>query len=440
MQKPLVSIVRYEKPLESIREAVDLAGGFGNLSAKHKVFIKPNIVFWTRAVEFPKWGVITTTRVLHDIIVLLKEIGVDDITIGEGSVVFDPKDRETQRHAYESLGYFELEKRYGVKLINVFERKFKEVDLGDGVALKFNADFLDSDFLINLPVMKTHAQTVVSLGIKCLKGLIDINSRKKCHSPDEQRDLHFKVSKLADAAPPSFTLIDGIYTNERGPGFDGTVRRSNLLVASQDVFSADKVAARILGYETAEVPHLSHFAQAKGRTRDLSDLEIAGPNLDELNLGLKYSFPYTPDDSLPLPMAKMGIKGVSYRKYDLTMCTYCSLLTGAILTSIAFAWKGVPWDDVEILTGKMMKPTPGRRHTILIGKCIYQLNKNDPSITNMHAVKTCPPAPTEIVKALHEAGIMVDPGLILELEKSPGILMKKYKDNPDFSETFFRLE
>ena len=39
---------------------------------------------------------------------------------------------------------------------------------------------LESDFLVNIPVLKTHVQTVVSLGIKNIKGLIDIESRKKC--------------------------------------------------------------------------------------------------------------------------------------------------------------------------------------------------------------------------------------------------------------------
>ena len=101
-------------------------------------------------------------------------------------------------------------------------------------------------------------QTVVSLGIKNLKGLIDVNSRRKCHSVDPEKNLDFMVSKLADRLPPSLTLLDGIFTNERGPAFDGRIRRSNILVASQDVFTADRVGARILGYGPSEVPHLAH--------------------------------------------------------------------------------------------------------------------------------------------------------------------------------------
>jgi uncharacterized protein (DUF362 family) len=112
-----------------VRRAVDLSGGLDHLPSKAKVFIKPNVVFWTRKVDFPKWGVITTSRVIEDMVVLLKERGVDDIVIGEGIVQHDPKDKETPLHAFETLGYNALNRRYGVTCVNIFERPFEKVDL-----------------------------------------------------------------------------------------------------------------------------------------------------------------------------------------------------------------------------------------------------------------------------------------------------------------------
>ncbi len=56
-----------------------------------------------------------------------------------------PKDFETPAHAFQTLGYDVLQKKYGVKYLNVFERPFEKVDLGDGVELKFNQDILHSD-------------------------------------------------------------------------------------------------------------------------------------------------------------------------------------------------------------------------------------------------------------------------------------------------------
>ena len=275
MKKYKVAVVKYEKPIESVRKAVELSEGLDHLPERAKVFVKPNIAFWTRAVAFPKWGVITTSRIIEDMIILLKERGIDDITIGEGMVTLNPKDTQTPAHAFETLGYGILKQKYGIKFINIFQRPFEKVDLGDGVQVNFNTDILNSDFVVDLPVMKAHNQTVVSLGIKNLKGMIDIPSRKRCHNMTPGKDLHFWVAKLADKMPPMLTLLDGIYTNERGPGPDGRMHRSNLLVASADVLAADLVGAKLLGYTPEQVPHLVNAAHNRKRTHDLSDIVVA---------------------------------------------------------------------------------------------------------------------------------------------------------------------
>jgi uncharacterized protein (DUF362 family) len=441
MNKSKVAIVRYEKPLESVRKAVDLSEGLDRLPSGAKVFIKPNIVFWTRVVPFPKWGVITTSRVVEDMVVLLKERGIDDITIGEGTVTMNPKDKETPAHAFETLGYGVLKKRFGVKYINVFERPFEEVDLGEGVTLKFNTDILQSDFVVDLPVLKTHNQTVVSLAIKNLKGVININSRKKCHSADPEKDLNYMVARLFHGLPPVFALLDGIYTNERGPSFDGRIRRSNVLVASSDILSADMAGAKVLGYSPSEVPYLVNAARNCGRPLDLSDVELVGESPENFGARHEYDFVYSENENgtMPLPLAKQGIKGLTYQKYDLSMCTYCSGINGLILTAIRNAWKGQPWEDVEVLTGKMMKPTPGMKKTILVGKCMYQANKDNPDIQEMIPIKGCPPKTEDIVKALHKAGIEVNAALFENFDQLPGFFMQRYEGKPDFDETFFRI-
>jgi uncharacterized protein (DUF362 family) len=442
MRKYNVAVVKYEKPTESVRSAVEMSGGLDHLPAQARVFIKPNIVFWTRAVAFPKWGVLTTSRVVEDIIILLKERGIDDITVGEGSVSMYRKGSATAAHAFETLGYGVLKQKYGIKYINVFERPFEKVDLGDGVVLSFNTDIFDSDFVVDLPVMKAHNQTVVSLGIKNLKGLIDIPSRKRCHTMTPGKDLHFWVAKLADKMPPMFTLLDGIYTNERGPGLDGRMHRSNLLVASSDVLAADLVGAKLLGHEPQNVPHLVHAAHNRKRSHDLSDIEILGEDIEGMCRYHEYDFAYseTKDGILPVPMAKQGLKGVFYRKYDLSMCTYCSGVNGLMVSAIRYAWKGEAWDDVEILTGKSMAPTPGRKKTILMGKCMYQAHKDNPDIREMIAVKGCPPSPRSMLKALHQAGIDADPNMFEHWDELPGLFFSRYKNRPEFDESFFQVK
>jgi uncharacterized protein (DUF362 family) len=439
MNKFLVSIVRYDKPQESVRKAVELARGLDHLPARARVFIKPNIVFWTRAVNFPKYGMITTSRVVEDIVVLLKERGVEEILISDGTVFRDPKDTASQEHAFETLGYGVLKQHYGVKAINIWKRPFKKIDLGDGVLLNFNPDILDADFVVDLPVLKTHSMTTVSLGIKNLKGMIDIASRKKCHSTDPVRNLHFMIARLADRMPPMLTLLDGIYTAERGPGIDGRMHRSNLLVASADVLSADMVGARVLGYGPEQVPHLARAARNHGRPLTLADIEVVGESIEAVSRPHAFDFPYTEDNTLPLPLAKLGIKGLSYPKFDLTMCTYCSGITGTILGAIAKAWQGNAWDDVEVLTGKMMQPTPGRKKTILLGKCMVKAHRHNPAIQEMIAVSGCPPDPQSVKEALLQAGIPIDPAIFDHIDCMPAMFLKRYEGRPEFDESFFRI-
>ena len=438
-QKSLVSIVKYQNPLESVRKAVELCRGLDDLPHKARVFIKPNIVFWTRETNFPKYGVITTSRIVEDMVVVLKERGVDDILIGEGTVLSNPKAFDDQEHAFETLGYGVLKKRYGVRPVNIWKRPFIKVDLGEGVILKFNADILGSDFVVDLPVLKTHSMTVVSLGIKNLKGMIDIASRKKCHSATPQKDLHFRVARLADRMPPMFTLLDGIYTSERGPNIDGTMHRSNLLVASADVLSADMVGARVLGHNPGNVPHLVHAARNRKRPVDLSDITVVGEPIDRVASLHQYDFAYTRDNNLPLTIAEMGVKGLSYYKYDLSLCTYCSGLMRTIFYAIAKAWQGEPWDDVEVLSGKIMQPRPGMKKTILFGKCMCQAHKGNPDLREVIAINGCPPKPDSIFKAFRQAGINVDPKIFENIRKLPGNFLKRFEGRPEFNEMHFKV-
>ncbi|MFX1503195.1 MAG: DUF362 domain-containing protein [Promethearchaeota archaeon] len=440
MSKSIVSIVKYEKPLDSVRKAIELANGFEHLPSKARVFIKPNIVYWNRHCAIPKWGVITTSRVIEDVIKLLKEKEIDDITIGEGIVSEDPKDKETANDAFEKLGYNLLKDRYGIKIYNIFDRPFEKIELTEGLTAKMNSDMIHSDFLIDIPVLKTHAQCVVSLGIKNLKGLISIPSRKKFHSADPVRNLHFNVAQLANKAPPSLVIIDGIYTLERGPAFDGKAHRNNILVASKDIFAADVVGANLLDIDPSAVPHLVQAAKHRNRPIDLSDVDILGEKIEDLATPHEWDYIYSNNNTLPLPYQKAGISGIKYHKYDESMCTYCSGLNGILLSSIKTAWKGEPFDNVEILTGKVMKPTPGMNKTILVGQCIYNANKDDPNINEMIPVKGCPPSIEDVQIALKKAGIKVPLYFFKNLDKAPLLFMGRYQNNPEFEESFFQIK
>lgn len=131
-----------------------------------------------------------------------------------------------------------------------------------------------------------------------------------------------------------------------------------------------------------------------------------------------------------------GLQALSCPKYNLSMCTYCSALNGIILFAIAQAWKGEPWDNVEVLTGKIMRLTPEKKKTILIGKRMYDANRDHPHIKEMIGVKGCPPSSKAVVKALHQAGIEVNPIIFENLDKAPGFFMGNMKVNRSLKSHF----
>jgi uncharacterized protein (DUF362 family) len=442
MTKYQVSLVKYKKPKESVQKVVEMINGLEDVSKDAQIFIKPNVVYWNRNCDFPKWGMLTTSRVVNDMVVLLKEKGFEDIIIGEGVIGEDPKDMETAKDAFEKLGYYKLKEKYNIKVYNAFQRSYEKIQLTENLSARMSADMLQSDFLINLPVLKTHAQCKVSLGIKNIKGLISIPSRKKFHSADPNFDLHYNVAQLANKIPPCLTILDGIYTLERGPAMDGKAHRSNILVASRDILSVDIVGSNLLGINPSEVPYIVQTAEDRDRTVDLSHIEVVGEKIEDLAEPHEWDYIYKENDTLPLPYAKAGISGIKYRKYDESMCTFCSFYNGIVLTAIKTAWKtrdGKPFDSIEVLTGKNMEPSEGMNKTILFGQCQYVKNRDHPNINELIAIKGCPPSVDDIQDALKKAGIRVPSYFFKNIDKAPLLFMQKYKGNPEFKEDFYKI-
>ncbi len=78
-----VAIVKYQEGLDSLKHATNLVGGFQGFSAASKVVIKPNFVLWHEGGKFPKYGVLTTARLIEELVVLLKEYGIHHISLVE---------------------------------------------------------------------------------------------------------------------------------------------------------------------------------------------------------------------------------------------------------------------------------------------------------------------------------------------------------------------
>lgn len=430
--RPLIALKRYERSPDSLKELVELCKGFDRLKPGDRVFIKPNLMALDKDYPMALYGVFTTTRLVHDMVVLLKDFGVKDITIGEGSTRSKNLGTPTMG-IFQVLGYPLMEERYGVKLVDLFEGPFQDLDFGD-FTLEVARPILETDFLINMPVLKTHNQAVLSLGIKNLKGSLSIKSRKFCHGRGSSLDHH--LSFFVEKIRPALTVLDGIYGLERGPFYFGKAVVMNALAASRDPLAVEVAGSVLAGMNPESVPHIREYAARHGLSLDPNDYELRGTPLQDLRHPLKWDNHWREDNTGPKAWDRLGITGISLPKYDQSLCTGCSGLYGPLLTVLMASYTGPPSEEIEILTGKTMKPSGRAAKTILFGNCMIEENRKDPVIREAVIVKGCPPSLESVFDALNRCGMQVREDIFAAFRQN---LVDRYKDKEGFDEGLFYL-
>ena len=426
----VAGIARYGSSPDSLRSLVEKCGGLKGLGAGDRTFIKPNLVALDDSFPMPLYGVVTTTRLVHDMVLLLKEHGVESITIGEGSV-YGKNFGVPTAEVFEALGYGELVKRYGVRLLDLHREPFSIEDFGD-YTLEISEPALSADVLINMPVLKTHNQAILSLGLKNLKGCLSMKSRKACHAADGGLDGY--LARFVEKLTPDLTVIDGIYGLEKGPFYTGTAVRLDVLVGSTDPLSADLVGAAVAGFDPAGVPHLRLCAEKQGRSTDAEGLLPAGDDVGSVRRPLKWDNTWREDDTGPRAWDRLGVRGIRLPKYDATLCTGCSGLYSPILVMIMAAYRGEPFNEIEILTGKAVEPSGTASKTVLVGNCMIKANRNASGIREAVLVEGCPPGIDAMMDAMRSCGIEADESALMAFRHS---LNKRYAGKAEFDASFF---
>ncbi|RJR18710.1 MAG: DUF362 domain-containing protein [Desulfobacteraceae bacterium] len=437
-----VALVKYESPIQSLRHAIELCGGFTGLSSMHRVLIKPNLVIWLKEVNFPKFGVITTARIIEDMVILLCEQGVTDIVLLEGAVEYEKGSGSMVDEAARGMNLSKLCRKYGMKVVDIHKGSFLKKEV-DGLKFSMSEYILSADFIIDMPVLKTHSQARISLGIKNLKGLLNIESRKRCHNASDDQGLDHYLARLPDLVWPSLTIIDGIFSLERGPFYTGLAHRSDMIVASRDLIAADKVGSILMGFHPGEVPYLKMALDKRRRPCDLSDIRVRG-NIDLKSSIRPHGWKFEQDKMAEMPefMAKAGIQGIRYPEPDDSLCTYCSHFINYIVMGILSAKnKKEPFDQIEMLYGKKQNPSGKAKYTLLAGQCQVRANSKNPLIKHCVKIKGCPPSLSDFNVAFKELGIELPEGFSQWMEKSPETIhMRKYLNNSEFDQDLFHLK
>jgi len=264
-----------EDPKDTILHIFEEFENVGNkLSKSERVFIKIN------AVDFRK-GCYTSPEILDAAIRAIREHGVRRIYVMDNST-----QGNFTRLVFHATGIIDVVKKNGAKPLYLDEEKSIKVSIGgNGYEVDFPRVLYEAliknregNFYLNLPKLKTHTMTTVTLGMKNQMGLLYHDDRRIHHNAME---LHKLIVDIYEFVRPDFTIIDGKVAIVNGhypleARLDKYIIPMNILIGGDDTVAVDAVGARVLGYTMEEVEHLKIAHERGLGCADLEKIEVVG--------------------------------------------------------------------------------------------------------------------------------------------------------------------
>ncbi len=379
--KSIVSLVRADEAgIEAaVRQAVSLAGGLDKVvKPGSRVLIKPNL-----CRPAPSgMGMTTDCRVTEAVTRIVLEMGAKSVVIGEGSGAgFDFDGSHSTEEAFRVSGTADVARRLGVKLCNLNRDACDEVTINDAYVMdrvKIARTALESDVIISVPVLKTHIRTLVTLGLKNMKGVMPGAEKRKTH----RLGLDKAIADLNSVIKPDYAVLDALVGMQGSWEYPEDRFELGLIMAGADVVAVDTVGTCLMGFDPAQVMHLQYFARRQGTAADLSRVEVVGEPIEKYRQSLKTGF----------QAFKSRYPGVTVIEGEAA----CSGCTGELISALSavreFAREHT-LQDVTVILGNPTKPEATDK-TIVLGKCARRLAR-----LGLY-VRGCPPHDEEMIKAL----------------------------------------
>ena len=270
MHKNQITVVYGENPREMVETLLTQLKPEAALRPGAMIGLKPNLVLDKPAAS----GATTHPEIVEGIIRYFQARGYKNLVIMESSWV-----GARTEEAFRVCGYQELAARYGVKLLDLKKDRTIKKEAEDGELTVCTAP-LGVDYLINLPVLKAHCQTLLTCALKNLKGCIPDHEKRRFH----RLGLHRPIAQLAAVLPVDLTIVDAIcgdLTFEEG----GNPVPMGRLLAGTDPVLLDSYAASLLGLTAAEIPYLDLAAKLGVGTTDLTTAVVTEVNPEAKKVG-----------------------------------------------------------------------------------------------------------------------------------------------------------
>ncbi|RLE07711.1 DUF362 domain-containing protein [Candidatus Aerophobetes bacterium] len=242
-----VKFISYE---ESIPSALEKIGAGKVLSEQSKIILKPNLTCNRRP------PVTTPVDFVREVLRYCLEYSKADILIAEGSGGSDTWE------CYRNLGYLELARQYGIKLVDLNEEEV--VSKRSSLFKKFDyihfPKILEDGFLISLPVLKDHREAKVTISLKNMLGCFPNGKYKgEKFEGSWKVKMHrwlidYSIHDICVCKLPDLAVVDAS-VGQRGGEIWGTPEKFDLILAG-DPIEVDKKGAAILGKDWKKVKHI----------------------------------------------------------------------------------------------------------------------------------------------------------------------------------------
>jgi uncharacterized protein (DUF362 family) len=261
--------VKGKDPAAITRRAIEELGGMSRFVRKGDVVVvKPNIG-WDRA---PETGADTNPDVVAALVEMCYAAGAKRVN------VFDNCCNDAQR-SYTNSGIKRAAEAKGAKVYymdkwNYIKARFSYDSPMEGWPVY--RDAIECDTFINVPVLKHHGLTGLTLAMKNLMGV--------CGGMRGQ--MHFNIDRklvdITDFIKPELTVIDGYrYLTRNGPtgGNLADVQDLQTVIASADTTLADVYASSLVGKDTNSIPYIAQaiergFGSSNYEKKDISEISI----------------------------------------------------------------------------------------------------------------------------------------------------------------------
>lgn len=265
----IVTKIKYDLAT-SLSSSLDLLKSY-DLEENDSILIKPSIIE-------PAYGyqaVTTNPKLLDAIVVYLKEKGVKDITVAEQAMI-----GEDTMDAAKKSGILDICKKHNINFVDLKQCEYVEKRVGN-FKFEIAKEFLNKK-VINIPVMKTNSQIIISGAIENMVRAVDEETQKAMFAGDIEKTL----PKLLKLLPPFLTIGDAtIGLQGQGPTLLGEPAFLNMLFASKDPVALDTMFVE-MGMLTMP-DYINESAKLGVGNNDPASIEVVGDELEAIRFHIK---------------------------------------------------------------------------------------------------------------------------------------------------------